>query len=172
MTVTGSSSMQGKAPTEVIDRARALRSSPLLREFTDVGLGILAGASEQRTVGRATYAFRAGEPSNALCVIARGTLQLVSREGSQPLGEIGPGDSFGGVALLLGGEHLVSGWAATDVDLVVLKKPAFDALKKDKPGAALKLELALARDLIERLREAKGPLREFLAWQISKRSQT
>lgn len=169
---TGSSSMQGMAPAEIIDRVRALRASPLLRAFTDVGVRILAEASSQRTVGRGTYAFRSGEPSNALCVLARGSLQLLPREGGQPLGEIGPGDSYGGVALLLGGEHLVSGWAATDVDLVVLPKSVFEGLQKQKPGAALKLELALARDLIERLRDAKGPLREFLAWQVSKRSQT
>ena len=168
---TGSSSMQGMAPVEVIDRVRALRTAPLLHGFTDVGLRILAGASSQRTVGRGTYAFRAGEPSAALCVIARGTLHLLPREGGQALGEIGPGDTYGGVALLLGGEHLLSGWAATDVDLVVLSKATFEALQKDKPGAALKLEIALARDLIERLREAKGPLREFLAWQISRRNQ-
>lgn len=169
---SGSSSMQGLAPAELIDRARALRESPLLRDFTEVGARILAEASSQRTVGRGTYAFRAGEPSNALCILARGTLHLLPREGSQALGELGPGDCYGGVALLLGGEHLLSGWAKTDVDLVVLPKTVFETLQKQKPGAALKLQLALARDLIERLREAKAPLREFLAWQISRRNQS
>lgn len=163
------SSMEGMAPAEAVDRLQALRAAPLLRDFTEVGLRILAAASQGKVVGRGTYAFRAGEPSAALAVIAKGTLQLQGRDGGSPLGDLGPGDSAGGLSLFLGGEHVVSGFAATDVQLVVLPAPAFAALKKQKPGAATKLELAVARDLVERLRAARAPLREFLAWQVSRR---
>ncbi|MBS2020854.1 MAG: Crp/Fnr family transcriptional regulator [Deltaproteobacteria bacterium] len=148
----------------------ALRKAQLLRDFTDVGVRILAEAAQKRTVGRSTYAFRAGEPSNGLHFIARGTLNLLPRDGSQAIGEVTVGDSLGGLSLLLGGEHLVSAFATTDVELITLARPAFDAMKTQKPGAATKLELALSRDLIERMREAKGPLREFLSWQVSKRA--
>jgi hypothetical protein len=48
-------------------------------------------------------------------------------------------------------------------------RAAFDEMKRTHPRTALKLTLALAQDLAERLREAKGPLREFLVWQTSKR---
>jgi hypothetical protein len=51
----------------------------------------------------------------------------------------------------------------------LLTRESFEVLKKEKPGAALKLQLALATDLAERMRDAKAPLREFLAWQVSKR---
>jgi CRP-like cAMP-binding protein len=76
---------------------------------------------------------------------------------------------MGGLALLFGGEHLLSALAATDVELLLLSRERWDGLQKQKPQAALKLQLALAQDLCERIREAKGPLREFLAWQISRR---
>jgi CRP/FNR family transcriptional regulator, cyclic AMP receptor protein len=152
-----------------MDRFAALRGSLLLREFSDVGVRILADACEERSVGRGTYAFRAGEPSTALCFIGRGTLQLQLREGGQALGELKSGDTVGNFALLAEGEHLVSAWAATDVELAVLERGAFDTLRKQKPQASLKLMLALAQDFGERLREASGPLREFLAWQVSKR---
>ena len=163
------SSMQGKAPAEAVDRAAALRAAPLLRDFTAVGIRILAQASSLRTVGRGTFAFRAGEPSTGLQVIAQGSLQLLAREGGAPLGEVRAGDTLGGFSLLSGGEHLVSALASTDVELVVLSAEAFEGLRKTKPGASLKLLIALANDFAERLREARGPLREFLAWQVSKR---
>jgi CRP/FNR family transcriptional regulator, cyclic AMP receptor protein len=152
-----------------MDRFAVLRGSLLLREFSDVGVRILAEACEERSVGRGTYAFRAGEPSTALYFIGRGTLQLNIREGGQPLGELKSGDTVGNFALLAEGEHLLSAWAATDVELAVLEREAFETLRQQKPQASLKLMLALAQDFGDRLRDASGPLREFLAWQVSKR---
>ncbi|HYZ89369.1 MAG TPA: Crp/Fnr family transcriptional regulator [Myxococcales bacterium] len=152
-----------------MDRFAALRASSLLTDFSDVGVRILAESCEERSVGRGTYAFRAGEPSTALVFIGRGTLQLQVREGGQPLGEVKAGDTLGNFALLAEGEHLLSAWAATDVELAVLERESFEALRKQKPQASLKLMLALAHDFGERLRDARGPFREFLAWQVSKR---
>jgi CRP-like cAMP-binding protein len=153
----------------VPDRFQALRVAPLLRDFTDVGVRILAVASKQRTVGRSTYIFRSGEPADGLSIIARGTVQLRGREGGSPLGELSVGDSLGGMSLLSGGEHLLSAWAVNDVELILLTRESFEVMRKEKPRAALKLQLALATDLAERMRDAKAPLREFLAWQVSKR---
>jgi CRP-like cAMP-binding protein len=152
-----------------MDRFATLRGSSLLRDFSDVGVRILAEACEERAVGRGTYAFRAGEPSTALIFIGRGTLQLHARDGGQALGEVKAGDTLGNFALLAEGEHLLSAMAASDVELAVLEREAFEALRQQKPQASLKLMLALAQDFGERLRDAKGPLREFLAWQVSKR---
>jgi CRP-like cAMP-binding protein len=152
-----------------MDRFATLRRSHLLREFSDVGVRILAAACEEREVGKDTYAFRAGEPSTALCFVGRGTLQLQSRDGGVTLGEVGVGDTLGNFALIGESEHLLSAWAATDVELALLRREPFEALRKQKPQASLKLMLALAQDFGERLRDARGPLREFLAWQVSKR---
>ena len=151
------------------DRIATLRSAPLLRSFSDVGIRILAQASVVRTVGRGTYAFRAGDPGDGLSVIARGVLQMRARDGSATLGELGVGESLGALSLLAGGEHLLSAWTPTEVELVLLSRESFETLRQEKPGASLKLLTTLATDLAERLREAKGPLREFLAWQVSKR---
>jgi CRP-like cAMP-binding protein len=153
----------------VTDLFPALRASPLLREFSDVGVRILAAACEERVVGRGTFAFRGGERSEALLFVARGTLQLQPREGGAPLGEVSAGDTLGNLSLLAPGEHVLSALAANDVTLAVLRRPAFEELRKQKPQASLKLLLALAQDFAERVRDAKGPLREFLAWQVGKR---
>jgi CRP-like cAMP-binding protein len=153
-----------------IDKAVALRGAPLLREFTDVGVKILAEIAEQRSVGRGTFAFKAGDASGALAFVARGTLQLVPRDGGSALGAVEAGDSVGGMSLLVEGEHLLSAVAIpSDVELLEISRQAFEEMKRTHPRTALKLTLALAQDLAERLREAKVPLREFLVWQISKR---
>src|SRR5690349_17047964 len=99
-----------------MDRFAALRASPLLREFSDVGVRILADACEERSVGKGAIAFRAGEPSEALCFVARGTLHIVPRDGGSPIGELSAGDTVGNLSLLAPGEHLVSGVASSDVD--------------------------------------------------------
>jgi CRP-like cAMP-binding protein len=161
--------MSLEAPLEEIDKHAALRASGLLREFTDVGIRILAEASQQKSVGRGTYAFRGGDASDSLWFVAKGSLQLVPRDGGASLGEVLAGDTLGGFSLLAGGEHLLSALALTDVELLQLPAAAFEELKTSHPRTALKLTIALAQDLAERLREAKGPLREFLVWQISKR---
>jgi CRP-like cAMP-binding protein len=147
----------------------ALRSAPLLRHFSDVGVRILAAACEERVVGRDTFAFRGGEKSECLMFVARGTLQLQSRDGGAPLGEVSAGDTLGNLSLLAPGEHVLSALAANDVVLAVLKRSAFENLRKQKPQASLKLLLALAQDFAERVRDSRGPLREFLAWQMGKR---
>ncbi|MFL5376206.1 MAG: cyclic nucleotide-binding domain-containing protein [Myxococcales bacterium] len=147
----------------------ALRAAPLLRDFSDVGVRILAAACEERVVGRGTFAFRGGDKSECLMFVARGTLQLQPRDGGAPLGEVSAGDTLGNLALLAPGEHVLSALASSDVLLAVLKRSAFENLRKQKPQASLKLLLALAKDFAERVRDARGPLREFLAWQVGKR---
>jgi CRP/FNR family transcriptional regulator, cyclic AMP receptor protein len=149
--------------------AAALRGSHLLRDFTDVGLKILAEVVVLRNVGRGTFAFKAGEASQALSFVTKGALQLIPRDGGAALGEVSTGDCVGGMALLVDGEHVMSAVAAGDVELLEITRAAFEGMKKTHPRTALKLTLALAQDLAERLKEAKGPLREFLVWQISKR---
>lgn len=151
-----------------------LRAASLLRDFSEVGVRILAEAVEPRQVGRGTYVFRAGEPSTQLSFITKGTVQLLAREGGGSLGEVKSGDSLGGLSLLFGksgagGEHLLSAMAASDVELLELSGARFLQLQQTKPRACLKLLLSLAHDLGERVRDAKGPLREFLVWQIGKR---
>src|SRR5712691_5889683 len=108
-----------------MDRFAALRGSLLLRDFSDVGVRILAAACEERAVGRGGYVFRAGEPSSALCFVGKGTVQLQAREGGAPLGEIAAGDTLGNFALLGDSEHLVSALAATEVELAVLQRESF-----------------------------------------------
>jgi len=156
-------------PTGDIDPFDALRRSQLLAGFTDVGVRILAGAVARRSAGRGTYIFRSGEPSTGLLFIARGKVLLVAREGGAPLGELSEGETLAGFSLLGAGDHLVSALAVNDVELLELSIVAFRQVSREKPQAGAKLVMALASDLADRLRDARGPLREFLLWQVGRR---
>jgi CRP-like cAMP-binding protein len=151
-----------------MDRSAVLRGAALLRDFTDVGLKILADSAVERSVGQGAYAFRAGQASDGLSFVARGTLQLVPTDGGTPIGEVTAGDCLGGLSLLVETDRVLSAVAVDDVELLELSREAFEEIKKAHPRTALKLTLCLAQDLAERLREAKGPLREFLAWEVAK----
>jgi CRP-like cAMP-binding protein len=133
-----------------------------------VGLKVLAESTVERAVGSGAYAFRAGEASDALAFVVRGTLQLVPTDGGSPIGEVTAGDTLGGLSLLVDGERLLSAVALDEVELLELSRSAFEAIKKTHPRTALKLTLCLAQDLAERLTQARGPLREFLSWQVGK----
>src|SRR5207237_3828128 len=73
--------LMAQVPPARVDKAVALRGSQLLRDFTDVGVKILAEIVEQRTVGNGNYAFKAGEASEKLAFVAKGTLQLLPADG-------------------------------------------------------------------------------------------
>src|SRR3989442_2366495 len=109
-----------------LDKPVALRASHLLRDFTDVGVKILAEIASQRSVGKGTYAFKAGEAPATLSFVAKGTLQLVPRDGGAALGEVVSGDTVGGLALLVDGEHGGSALAANDLELLALSRAAID----------------------------------------------
>ena len=161
---------QPPQPEVNIDAYATLRTAPLLRGFTEVGVHILAQIAQHRWVGRGTYLFRSGEPATALAFIARGQVNLLPREGGVPIGELGPGEALAGFSLLAGGEHLISAMALTDLDVLEISVQAFRRLAQEKPQASLKLVLALATDLGDRIQDSRVPLREFLLWQISKRT--
>ena len=122
-----------------MDRSAALRNAALLRDFTDVGLKILADSTVERSVVRGGYAFRAGEPSEALAFVARGTLQLVPTDGGAPIGEVTAGDCLGGLSLLVDGERVLSAVALDDVELLELSRSAFEEIKKAHPRTAADL---------------------------------
>ena len=116
--------------------------------------------------------FRQGDdPKGEAFVVHAGVVEVRRwvGESEQAVARLGEGELFGELALFRHGPRTASAVAATDVELLELSRETFAELEKSHPRTALKLQISLAQDLAERLREAQGPLREFLIWQISKR---
>ena len=79
------------------------------------------------------------------------------------LGRLGPGELFGEMSLV--DDELTSATvtALEPVELLVIPKPAFDALVQNDQGLALKIYQAFCRTLCARLRRANPQLSQEAA---------
>lgn len=137
-----------------------LRSCPLFTGFTDTGLRILAQMSHDLRVAAGREVFSAGDEGHGMFIIEAGHVEVFALRDSKPvsLATLGPGDSFGEMALLRPGRRAVGTRATEDVRLVELRRTDFNTLLKDKPQACVKLMLAIFRRIEERLRELQDGL--------------
>ncbi len=95
---------------------------------------------------------RQGDIGREAFIIVSGTAS-VSKDGVIEA-ELGPGQHVGELALLDGGPRSATVTATSDMVLLVLSKPAFNAVLDEIPTLAHKLLVSLAR----RLREAEQSL--------------
>ncbi len=122
-------------------------------------IGLLSGCSERdlERLARATdevrlptgaVLTRQGDIGREAFVIVDGTAE-VERDGAV-VARLGPGDVVGELALLDGGPRSATVTATSDLDALVLTRPAFHAVLDEIPTLAHRLLVTLAR----RLRDA------------------
>jgi CRP-like cAMP-binding protein len=99
----------------------------------------------------------------SLFIVKSGTVRLTRRDGGaeREVATVGPGSHLGELALLARTVRLVSAVAATPCELVELTQRDFYRLQPQKPQACLKLSLAIAADLAQRLNENRDALRSL-----------
>lgn len=119
-------------------------------------LGDFAAHVEWVTVPSGALVFRQGERGDAVYFVVSGQLEVqAEREDGQGvrLGEAGPGEPIGEMALLSGEPRMASARASSDSELLKLSREGFDALVNEHPKA-----MALfARTMATRLaRAARG----------------
>ncbi len=132
--------------------ATQLAGLPLFSACSGRDLQRLAGAADELDVAAGTELTTQGTVGREAFVIIAGTAQ-VSKDG-RAAAELGPGDHFGEMALLDGGPRTATVTALTDMTVLVLSKPAFNAVLDEIPTLAHKLLIATAR----RLRESEQSL--------------
>jgi CRP-like cAMP-binding protein len=120
-----------------------------------------------------------GQPPEALFIVESGQVHLHSPDDGGDFSELGPGASFGELAVLTGKPHGRSAKAATDLLLWALPTAEFEALANEYPDIRLALsktirEPLLARDqsrAVERLATMQlfAGLPEEVLWAITER---
>jgi CRP-like cAMP-binding protein len=93
------------------------------------------------------FVVESGQPPEALFVVETGYLHLLSSEEGGDYCEIGPGESFGEMAILTGKPHARSVQASDHAILWVLSAGDFEALTEQYP----QIRLALSQGIRERL---------------------
>ena len=124
-----------------------LRRLPPFAGLTDVGLQRLAmRAAELRAAGGQVLALE-GDPGAGMFVVCDGNVEVELRSGRL---ELGPGDFFGELALLVDdGARVARVRATTPVRCVSSPRDDFIALVETEPSFALHMLRELARRLAE-----------------------
>jgi CRP-like cAMP-binding protein len=143
----------------------ALQKAPLFRDFTETGLKIFATIAVERTVPAGSPIFVENMVGESLFVVKSGSVRITQKTaaGERELAVAGPGDHLGELALLGKGVRLVSAVAATTCEVIELSQRDFVRLQPQKPQACLKLAVAIAQDLAQRISESREQLRELAA---------
>ncbi|MGC4113469.1 MAG: cyclic nucleotide-binding domain-containing protein [Myxococcales bacterium] len=145
-----------------------LRQCPLFKDFTAVGLEILAKISKPRILLAGKPLFLEGKPSESLYIVVEGRLAVMVKgpDGREsPVASLGAGEHLGEMALLAAAKkplHLVSVLAEADSKIVEIPNADFQALMKEKPQACMKLLLSLSAEFGRKSVEAREPLRHIV----------
>lgn len=143
----------------------ALQRAPLFREFTETGLKIFAAIAVERAVPAGSPIFVENMVGESLFIVKSGSVRITQRtaDGERELATAGPGDHLGELALLGKGVRLVSAVAATQCEVIEISQRDFVRLQPQKPQACLKLAVAIAQDLAQRVADSRELLRELAA---------
>ncbi len=132
-------------PAVVIDVSR-IASAPLFGDLPAAELETLAAAMGEAEVDAGTEVVTVDESGSTVYLIEGGEADVVGVAGPTPV-TLGPGDTFGEIALLLTGERTATVVARTPMRLLALSGPDFERIRGDVP----ELERSLHRLGLERV---------------------
>ncbi|HEX4519644.1 MAG TPA: FAD-binding protein [Gaiellaceae bacterium] len=118
-------------PAAVIDPAR-LASAPLFSELPAAELDELAAVMGEAEVEAATEVTTADESGTTVYLIEEGSAGVTGTGGPTPI-ELGPGDTFGEIGLLLTGQRTATVVARTPMRLLSLSGPDFERIRERVP---------------------------------------
>lgn len=117
----------------------------LLRALPPSEVQALVSLVESVEASDGTVVFTQGEAGDALYVVARGEVEVLS--GGRSIARLGPGEVVGEMALVSGEPRSATVRAAGDAELMRIDKSDFDRLVASSPPLALALSRLLAQRL-------------------------
>lgn len=108
-----------------------LSKSDLLRHLPPEGIEAMLSRIHMRRIGPGEIVFRAGDPGDALYIIAIGNVEVLPAGhddttcASRPIATLDQGHAFGEMALLVGGPRTATIRAVTATELLVIGKDDF-----------------------------------------------
>jgi CRP-like cAMP-binding protein len=156
-----------------------LQPLPFLSGLDEGALAAIARRLAPVEKGEGESIVEAGQPPEALFIVESGQVRLPSSEEGGDFSELGPGETFGELALLTGKPHARSAQAAGDVVLWALPASEFEALAEECPDIRLALsesfrEPLASQDLSRAMERLSGMrlfagLSEEVLWSVSQR---
>jgi CRP-like cAMP-binding protein len=127
--------------------ADKLREIPMFSQCSKRELGALARLVEEVDIAEGRVLTREGSPGNEFFAIISGQA-TVTRKGRR-ITVLGPGDSFGELALLNPGPRDATVTAVTPMRVAVLGRREFSGALAEVPSLARKIMMAMAQRLQE-----------------------
>lgn len=128
------------APTGLeLDNMSLLRQVPALKVASDEDLERLAALLVSRTVLEGEVLVQEGDLGDSMYMIARGCVEVLTKaeDGTEvPISTLSAGDSFGELALMLGGPRRATVRALSPVNLLELKRKHVQELFDERPDFA------------------------------------
>jgi len=135
--------LQNRKVEEARELIGLLSKCDLMRHLPPDAIEALLSRVRLRRLAPGATVFRAGEPGDALYIVARGTVQVIegaSPDGAcgtpAPIAELGAGTAFGEMALLTGGPRTATIRADGGAELLEIDKVAFQDLVASDPTMA------------------------------------
>ncbi|MFC2173342.1 cyclic nucleotide-binding domain-containing protein [Acidobacteriota bacterium] len=147
-------------------KSTRMSESPLFEGIPQEKQAEIARIAQDKVLPAHTVLFRQGDPGDSYYIIKAGRVRIFrkSEDGMETdLSELGPGESFGEMALLTGKPR--SAWAETaeETQLTVFRKAEFDRILKDHPDISLafiqQMSNWILRDDIRLEKETRQELR-------------
>ncbi len=119
-----------------------LAQCDLLRHLPAEAIEQILPSIREHRVSAGHIVFRAGDPADALYIVARGSVEVIaasqsdSAEPGAVIAELGPGTAFGEMGLISGGTRTATIRTVTDAELLEIGREAFDALIAADPVMA------------------------------------
>jgi rhodanese-related sulfurtransferase len=122
------------------EKENGLSESPLFADISREKLSELGKVVKKEVVPAHEIVFRQGDPGDRFYVITSGKVRIFrkSKEDIETdLSRLGPGDSFGEMALLTGKDRSAYAEAVEETHFLVLAKDQFDGVLKNHPDVSL-----------------------------------
>ncbi len=128
------------------------------RELREVGQSL-----QKQTYASGKPVFEQGRPGMGMYVVLSGRVEICrnDEDGTRlQLGEVGPGEFFGELALLDDSARTASALAAEETELVAFTRANLLNFAEDRPHIGVKVLMHLSQIVAERLRRANRALKE------------
>lgn len=137
-----------------------LTRSPLFAGLAVPAQSLIAGIAREREVPAGLSVFLCGATGDAMYLVARGRLEVFVSLGDreQILCRLGPGDSFGELALLRPAPRAVSVRAIEETTLVEVRRQDIGQIWQQAPQAYVGLVAAIVQIFEARLRVVQADL--------------
>jgi zinc transporter ZupT len=117
----------GRKQEESRELVKLLSKCDLLRHMPAQAIEDLLPVVQTRRLGAGEVRFRAGDPGDALFIVASGRVEIKSESGGS-IAELGDGATFGEMALLSGGARTATAVLLSDVELLQIDRGDFDRM--------------------------------------------